>query len=453
MLRNASVLLFLIVAAATAAGPRVDVVVSADASRLERFAAEELSAQLKRLFDAEVKIASASDAPQVIEVGRQQGVSEQTIVLKSVEKGTRSILTIGGGSPAATLWAVYEYGHRQGIRYFLFGDLDPVTPPKFTLTGFDVSLEPAMKVRSFPLNDASALGPRVWERDESQKLLRQLAKLKFNQVVVSKKSDPSPISIRVDGDTAGRSAFRGAKQFVTTEPQRLNEMAQELGISVIEGPDASVGVLPRVSATLSLAQIGDLDITTYHVSRTNFGAELTREQACHDLITPVCGEEVSTRVWKAMELCQQASVLLTRNDPTLDLLSAEMLLKQQRNEPPPAWWTEVRDHYLNAMNEMYRANTRAREGGRAYTLYHARRFEFAFQYMNCLIAVRKAGVAKAQSNDDVRVTELETAVEAIYGSLNALAAVARSSTDRAVIALLNEYGYRPLKKELDAAGE
>ena len=46
-----------------------------------------------------------------------------------------------------------------------------------------------------------------------------------------------------------------------------------------------------------------------------------------------------------------------------------------------------------AMNEMYRANTRAREGGRAFTLYYARRFEFGFEYMNAVEALRKAAMA------------------------------------------------------------
>src|SRR5262249_13547337 len=40
------------------AGPRVDVVVGADAPELERFAAQELAGQFQRLFEADVKIGS-----------------------------------------------------------------------------------------------------------------------------------------------------------------------------------------------------------------------------------------------------------------------------------------------------------------------------------------------------------------------------------------------------------
>ena len=38
----------------------------------------------------------------------------------------------------------------------------------------------------------------------------------------------------------------------------------------------------------------------------------------------------------------------------------------------------------------------------------------------------------------------------MYNALNALAVVARSNSDRGIIALLNEYGYRRLTKELEA---
>jgi hypothetical protein len=71
--------------------------------------------------------------------------------------------------------------------------------------------------------------------------------------------------------------------------------------------------------------------------------------------------------------------------------------------------------------------------------------------MNCLEAVRKAGNAKIKGDKETQIAELEKAVESMNGALNAMAAVARSQSDRGIIAVLNEYGYRPLVKELEAA--
>ena len=115
--------------------------------------------------------------------------------------------------------------------------------------------------------------------------------------------------------------------------------------------------------------------------------------------------------------------------------------------------TDAATDYLEAMNEMYRANTRAREGGRAFTLYWARRFEFAFEYMNFVQAVSRAGIAEQKKDSATQIAELEKAIESLNNALNAMAAVARSNSDRGLIAVLNEHGYRPLKKKLAEAEE
>lgn len=52
-----------------------------------------------------------------------------------------------------------------------------------------------------------------------------------------------------------------------------------------------------------------------------------------------------------------------------------------------------------------------------------------------------------------QIAELEKAIESLNNALNAMAAVARSNSDRGLIAILNEYGYRPLKKKLAEAEE
>ena len=117
----------------------------------------------------------------------------------------------------------------------------------------------------------------------------------------------------------------------------------------------------------------------------------------------------------------------------------------------PETLNEARTNYLNAMNEMYRANTRAREGGRAFTLYYARRFEFGFEFINVLEATWNAGIAKRKGDKETQIAELEKAIDSVTNACNAMAAVARSQSDRGVIAVMNEYGYRPLLKLLEEA--
>jgi hypothetical protein len=73
--------------------------------------------------------------------------------------------------------------------------------------------------------------------------------------------------------------------------------------------------------------------------------------------------------------------------------------------------------------------------------------------MNCIESVRKAGLARRAGKTDEQRENLEAAIESMHNALGALAAVARSNSDRGVIAVLNAYGYRALKEELDKLEE
>ncbi len=109
----------------------------------------------------------------------------------------------------------------------------------------------------------------------------------------------------------------------------------------------------------------------------------------------------------------------------------------------------LREAYLLAMNEMYRANTRARDGARRFTLYYARRFEAASGYLNALELERAAEAAKAAGDEEAFTAKIEAAIEAVYGALDAHAAVARDAGDLGVIANINQRVYRRLLKRLE----
>ncbi|MFM9962706.1 MAG: hypothetical protein ACKV2Q_15960 [Planctomycetaceae bacterium] len=198
--------------------------------------------------------------------------------------------------------------------------------------------------------------------------------------------------------------------------------------------------------------ISDLDLPIYWLSRHSFGAKLTFEQTCREVLDPTCGEGVADRVLTAFQRNHQARQLMQRlsfgggMSGPVDLRDIDGAVSRH-----PMNLTSATDDYLNAMNEMYRANTRAREGGRAFTLYWARRFEFALEYLSFAQAVQKASAAETAKDTTTQIAELEKGIESLNNGLNALAAVARSNSDRGMIAVLNKYGYRPLKKKLAEA--
>jgi hypothetical protein len=712
-------------AGVSAAEDRVDVVVASDSPPLERLAAGELAEQLKRLFavDASVTTDSVRAIARRILIGSPATnaavraavgdhwpkLSDQGHVLRSVRVDGREALVVGGGSPVATLWAAYELGHRFGIRYLLHGDIYPPGPVSLRLDGFDLVLEPNLRLRTWRTVNDFAIGPESWGIDEHRRVLRQLAKLKFNRVMlavypwqpfvdwefrgVRKQTSLLWYGWRypIDSNTAGRAAFRGATEFtnpdlagkqtyaertaagvtlargiidaarelgmstalaisplefprefaavlpeaksphglerlvigpgpkqspddptlrdmvkaqvrayITTYPQidalclslpefpdwvehheaawkrldartgvgkrvtldQLTKTARDRkliasgdrGVQALRGnltaleffhhlladpellqrPDGSrvratlvdvdpalysvldnvlppntstlnfidytarrvaehrellddvparsapssliltladdnVGVLPQL-ATSHLHTlvgrlrerawegfstrywiIGDLDPAVYYLSRASFDARVTPRSAYEELLAPIGGPDVAERLIKAYANIERATEIIDQHDIGFTFPVPGVVMKHYAStEPPPTWWKEVQDLYAGAMDEMYRANQRSKEAGLAMTRYSAKRLEFAYHYLASIQSTRLAGVARSKNQSDVVVEQLEKAVESMYNALDSLREVARDSCDLGVIAVLNEYGYRPLQREVEA---
>ena len=195
----ASCCLLAVCVTASIAAETVHIVLDDQAPALEKFAAQELKAMIAKLSAAEVTIASRLPAQvqsQLIFLGSPQTnrtigrrlkgfwpkVSDQGIVIRSLpqQKGT----IIGGGSPPATLWAVYEFGYQQGIRYLLREDIYP-DPKPLKLSDLDYVNEPEFRTRSWRTINDFAIGPESWSLAEHKQVLGQLAKHKFNQVMLA----------------------------------------------------------------------------------------------------------------------------------------------------------------------------------------------------------------------------------------------------------------------------
>lgn len=692
---------------------KVDVVVGADAPALEQFAARELAEIMKRVLgcDANVVNTFTTDATQRVVVGSSKtlpaglqrlpalsALKAQSQLIESVRINDRPVWLVAGGSPQATLWAVYEWAHLWGERAMLFGDLQPIQPPANPFDNLQMQVEPRLAVRSWTLLGDSLLGTETWSLESLRGLLKQLAKQKYNRVeLVVNPAQPFVMlqldgiakssavlqqgeTFEITGETAGRSAFLGADRFENpdlarfrTSAERLQggieylravmTSAEQLGLQPaicfaptslpseyqaiaggilrhVEGrparlvmpldtdnanarqtlvklaeqqllayldtyPDLHViglsfrdsphlldvadrervraslaawgwnpssprfekvwteanarserepaeGVRRKLGSLLLLAflerlfeqpavksrlqtqavqiyltdlpgslaahiaelvapetelvfsgdadtlaalptrgsfrvsltssepnvlplrnlpalattlqtlvdrsaqgvyveglTVSDLDLASYYVSRVAGGEKLTAEAVYDRLLTPVCGEGVADRVVRAMQAAEQAQGQWTAQLAPLGTPDGTLFqLPTESPEKVNAALTAAQGHYLSAMNEMYRANTRAREGGRAFTLYLARRFEFAFEMVNAAIALQAAQAARGDADQETATAEEEKALESLYGGLNALAAVARNPGDRAVIAVVNQFAFGPLSKKL-----
>ncbi len=521
------------------AGPKISIVTGDDPHELVTLSAEQLSSQFQRLFEAEVQVSPGlpQNAENVVLLGTPETnpaipksawpekLSPQEHFLKSAD----GKLIVGGDDPAAGYWAACELGRHFGYRYLLHGDFPPKETPKFSLDGLDARFAPNVKIRAWKTIGRGPASQESWGLTELQNLLRQLAKLKFNQVILAIHPDQPFLDsdtdekrgvlwngeeFRVDGDTAGRPAFGRSKVFEnpdfagkTTYIERLaagNEFANgiittahalgmkarieidqkhaEAAKKAYENADwtayqlmpialgqknggllplLATGALPKRLASVreysegflvDCAIPGDHNHGVHFLSQASFNAEITPRAALDDLVTPICGEGVADRVALAFEALEQASASIAKNDPDFAVPAPDMFLKHyQTNKATPEWWAKVKGHFVTAVNEMYRANTRARGGAREFTLHHAKRFTFGLHYLTAVETARAAAIAKSQANADAQLENLELSVEAMHNALGIYADVARDNSDRGVIAVLNKYGYRPLLKILDSA--
>ena len=236
-----------------AAADTVSIVLNPDAHRLETFAATELQGYVETLFQAETTITASVDesVPHFRIATTPNAPDAQSITLR--REGDTFV--IAGGSPVATLWAVYELAERWGVRYLYDRDVLPAPKPWAGLPDLDVTMTPNMRIRCWRLVNDLASGPISWSLAENQRFLRQMAKMKYNRIHVSlwpmqpfvhyafqgMEKPPGVLNFGakfpIDDDTVGREKFGDVDFFMnpelqgSTSPEDLNQR----GIGLVRG--------------------------------------------------------------------------------------------------------------------------------------------------------------------------------------------------------------------------
>jgi hypothetical protein len=179
-----------------AADDSIAVVAGPNAPEIEKFAARELCTYLNKLFGVETTPTNSAPttAKGIFLVGSPQTnpliaksdfstPSDQGILLRSTRTGTQPALIVGGGSPRASLWAVYELVERWNVRFLLHGDVLPEKRP-FTIPTLDLFKEPLLRVRQWRVVNEHAMGPASWGIADYRPVIDQLAKLRFNRLLI-----------------------------------------------------------------------------------------------------------------------------------------------------------------------------------------------------------------------------------------------------------------------------
>lgn len=216
--------------------------------QIEMLAAEELQRYLNALYGIQAHIVRSIDSettfylivgspatnPAVATALGDHGwpaVSDQGIVLKSGSVEGSPALVLGGGSEMATLWAVYDFVERLGVRFLLQNDFLPQKPALFPPSSLDVAKEPAFRFRSYRgINDLPT-SLVFYGMDDYRHLINQLAKMKFNVFYVAVYPFQPFVQYQFRGqqkttgvldygwrlsihkETIGRDVFGGKKEF------------------------------------------------------------------------------------------------------------------------------------------------------------------------------------------------------------------------------------------------
>jgi hypothetical protein len=211
---------------------------------------------------------------------------------------------------------------------------------------------------------------------------------------------------------------------------------------------------PPTSIVVSSRAAADFELSLYFVARRTWDATVTAERANFDLYTPMAGrDDVAGRMQLAFDHLEQA------NDKQAKLFAEHKL----SFEPGPNMMTQflsvkadlepglkdVAASYTLSMNEFLRAHGNAAGETRPLFFYFSKRAEYAFHLSNAHLALAAAAKARQAKQADTEVEQLEKAVESLYNGLNSLSEVARDQSDRGVIAVLNEWGFKPLNAELE----
>jgi hypothetical protein len=503
----AAFIIAFVITSAAVAGPKVTIVHAEKPSAYETQALELLTEQLQKLFDAEVakSISIPTTAENVILLGRPETngalklavgarwpqLSEQGHVLRTIGDKPATLL-LGGGSDLATFWAVAEFGHHHGIRSLVGGDVYPPLKPGFTLTGYDRVLEPLIPTRWWAVESTSPLDVGAWSLADQQRVQSQLRKLKFNALSTQHDTYPNAFkAIKIASDAPGRRAFGNDLRWYNPDVVPSDEASAAAFIAKLRTMGMHHGlpartIIPVTPIGLSIRDLGpwpqshlravekqlsssavapapvevwvrvaaDAEAALYYIARRTWDATVTAERATHDLYTDMAGrDDVAGRMQLAFDHLEQA------NDKQAKLFAEHKL----SFEPGPNMMTQflsvkadlepglkdVAASYTLSMNEFLRAHGNAAGETRPLFFYFSKRAEYAFHLSNAHLALAAAAKARGAKQADAEVEQLEKAVESLYNGLNSLSEVARDQSDRGVIAVLNEWGFKPLNAELE----
>ena len=239
--------------------PHLQIITGPDPHAMVLHAAADLEAYVRRLFHIDVTIAAApGEASAFVILDAESAKCDapdetEAFILRRISYDATPAIIAVGGSPVATMWAVYDLVERWGVRYLLRGDVFPSDPGEFHLPDIDVLRRPNLACRGARLLNLLSMGLESWSLADMKRYIDQLAKLKFNSVyhqlwcwqpylhyecrgfVKSTGIHWFGWNFPIDENTIGREHFGGAPVFVPPDFEGCETYQDrvEVGINLV----------------------------------------------------------------------------------------------------------------------------------------------------------------------------------------------------------------------------
>lgn len=210
----------------------VKIISEKNVTGLKAFALQELKDYLKRLFGVNVQMSGDFEHPgdeillyvyeekrlppvlRSMSGGKTPVLSQQGYLIKRTSANS---LLLAGGGETAVLWAVYELAECWGVVHTLHEDIFPVEKKDLWLPEINKAYEPRQKSRSWRVMSSFLHGPEGWTLKQHKKFITQLARQKYNGVLISIWPQQPFIDFKINGISKQKAYFHFGMDFPVTD--------------------------------------------------------------------------------------------------------------------------------------------------------------------------------------------------------------------------------------------
>ena len=404
------------------------------------FAAGELRDYVDRLFGMRAKIspvpggAEATIFLDAAAAGMTAPKEEQAFILRSFQREGHQALVAVGGSPVATMWAVYDLVERWGVRYLLHGDVFPVSPGPFHLPDLDLLRQPNLRIRGARVINLRPMSAESWGLADIKRYLDQLAKLKFTHMYhhlwcwqpyvhyecrgVTKITGVHWLNLRypIDEHTIGRHLFGGITEFVPPDFQACHNYRERVEVGQ-----------RLLHATFAHAKARGMQ-TGIHTVLSDFPPEFVHilgmvPNMPHGRGVAISGHHLGPDAPVFQDLCTIALRAYIDTYPEVDRYVITMPEFRLGNEPFEAAWRKLDDKYnLSSVRTLEHiletAATRTDYPGGAERVVPAVKGDIAALYLfDQLLDEKKILDSCSKPDAEVLVTGLSEELTEVYNKM------------------------------------